>query len=834
MTMRLLVDAAHKEETRVVVINGSRLEDFDYASSTKTQLRGNIYLAKVTRVEPSLQAAFVDYGGNRHGFLAFSEIHPDYYQIPVADREALVAEEAAQQLADAAEEGREAEDGAEIEAPGEAGDEAGPATASDAHGDPDKEGPARGGDADAGADADAGPEESGEPDLMSADDEAESARRRRAKLVRSYKIQEVIKRNQILLVQVVKEERGNKGAALTSYLSLAGRYGVLMPNTARGGGISRRIADTKDRKRLRKIVGDLEVPAGMGLIVRTAGANRSKSEIKRDYDFLLRTWDGVRELTLKSTAPTMVYEEANLIKRAIRDLYSKDIEEVLIEGEEAYKAAKRFMRTLMPSHAKRVQPYRDRVPLFHRYQVEQRFDAMHATEVRLKGGGYIVINPTEALVAIDVNSGRATRERNIEETALRTNLEAAEEVARHLRLRDLGGLIVVDFIDMGENKHNRAVERRLKEALKHDRARLQVGRISSFGLLEMSRQRLRPSLFEASSETCPHCHGTGSIRSRESTALHVLRTIETEGLRKPGGELTVHAPTAVAIYILNQKRAAVGDIERRHDLHVIVAADDALVPPDIRIERVGARDGGDEAPEAPADKPARDKTARDKTARDKTARDKAPADEAAVDKAPADKAEAEGDEDGQRGKRRRRGRRGGRRRKRAAEDAETARVDAADAAGDPEADGQDPESPAEAAAAPEAEAPVPEPPAEAASDDDGGTDGDPVPDEAHAPARPPDDRREPDTEPEAAREDEPAAAASSGAAVPEEDDAPAAAEEGTAPPEPAAVDGPEAAPDIAPPGEGEVTDFAPAVEDVVEETPPRTARRGWWRRRASG
>ncbi|MCE2483488.1 MAG: Rne/Rng family ribonuclease [Alphaproteobacteria bacterium] len=835
MTMRLLVDAAHKEETRVVVINATRLEDFDYASSTKTQLRGNIYLAKVTRVEPSLQAAFVDYGGNRHGFLAFSEIHPDYYQIPVADREALLAEEAAQQLAEAAEEGREAEDGGDIEAPGGAGDEAGTAPASEARTD-DEEGPAQGGDAEAGAEADAEPEEGGEPDLLSADDEAESARRRRARLVRSYKIQEVIKRNQILLVQVVKEERGNKGAALTSYLSLAGRYGVLMPNTARGGGISRRIADAKDRKRLRKIVGDLEVPAGMGLIVRTAGANRSKSEIKRDYDFLLRTWDGVRELTLKSTAPTMVYEEANLIKRAIRDLYSKDIEEVLVEGEEAYKAAKRFMRMLMPSHAKRVQPYRDRVPLFHRYEVEQRFDAMHATEVRLKGGGYIVINPTEALVAIDVNSGRATRERNIENTALRTNLEAAEEVARHLRLRDLGGLIVVDFIDMSENKHNRAVERRLKDALKHDRARLQVGRISSFGLLEMSRQRLRPSLFEASSETCSHCHGTGSIRSRESTALHVLRTIETEGLRKPGGELTVHAPTAVAIYILNQKRASIGDIERRHDLRVIVADDDELVPPDIRIERLGARDGGaeaPEAPEAPTDKVARkDKAPADKPARkdkaDKAARDKAPA-----DKAPADKAAAEGDEDGQRGKRRRRGRRGGRRRKRGAEEAETTAVEAADAAGDSAPDGLEAETPAEAVTAPGALAP--ETPAEAATDDsEPARDEARVPDAARGPASLPDDRREPDAEPEAAREDESAAAASSGAGAPEDDDAPAAEEESAAPSEPAAAHGPEAAPDIAAPGEDEATDPAPAVEDGAEETPQRKARRGWWRQRASG
>ena len=782
MTMRLLVDAAHKEETRVVVIDGNRLEDFDYASATKTQLRGNIYLAKVTRVEPSLQAAFVDYGGNRHGFLAFSEIHPDYYQIPVADREALLAEEAAQ-LADAAEESAEAGDGDD-------------AAASDADGGGDEK-PANGDDAEPGDDAAGTAEENGEADALSADDEAESARRRRAKLVRSYKIQEVVKRNQILLVQVVKDERGNKGAALTSYLSLAGRYGVLMPNTARGGGISRRIADGKDRKRLRKIIGDLEVPAGMGLIVRTAGANRSKAEIRRDYDFLLRAWDSVRDLTLKSTAPTMVYEEANLIKRAIRDLYSKDIEEVLVEGEDAYKAAKRFMRMLMPSHAKRVQPYRDRVPLFHRYQVEQRFDAMHATDVRLKGGGYIVINPTEALVAIDVNSGRATRQRNIEETALRTNLEAAEEVARHLRLRDLGGLIVVDFIDMGENKHNRAVERRLKEALKHDRARIQVGRISSFGLLEMSRQRMRPSLLEASSETCSHCHGTGSIRSRESTALHVLRTIETEGLRKSGGELTVHAPTAVAIYILNQKRASVTAIEQRYDLRVFVAADDTLVPPHIRIERVEATrdDGAVETPEEP------EKAARDKKAADKTA--------------------AESDEDGQRGKRRRRGRRGGRRRKRtAAEDADAVAEDAANAgaAGESGPGGHDAAGPAE----PEPAAGT-ETPAEGAAKQDASADSEPARDAAG---------------------DEPGEDVPSGPSVPEDGAAPTAAaadahaplrdaqKEGALPERPGA-DGPEIVPDVAAPDDGDAATPSLSAADDDDEASPRSARRGWWRRRAS-
>ena len=647
MAMRLLVDAAHPEETRVVVLNGNRLEDFDYASSTKTQLRGNIYLAKVTRVEPSLQAAFVDYGGNRHGFLAFSEIHPDYYQIPVADREALLAAEAAQQQADAESENLivEVDDPTtdEPETIMADGDQTPPAeddetsTATE-HGD-DNEVAVAGEDEDTAAESEIDESEPPEAEVLSSEDEAETARRRRARLVRSYKIQEVIKRRQVLLVQVVKEERGNKGAALTSYLSLAGRYGVLMPNTARGGGISRKIADSKDRKRLRKIVDDLEVPQGMGLIIRTAGANRSKAEIKRDYEFLLRSWDSVRDLTLKSTAPMMVYEEANLIKRAIRDLYSKDVEEVLVEGEDAYKAAKRFMRMLMPSHAKRVQPYQEKIPLFHRYQVEELFDAMHATEVRLKGGGYIVISPTEALVAIDVNSGKATKERNIEETALRTNLEAAEELARHLRLRDLGGLIVVDFIDMNENRHNRAVERRLKDSLKDDRARIQIGRISSFGLLEMSRQRMRPSLFEASSEPCSRCRGTGSVRSRESTALHVLRAIETEGIRKSGGELTISVATPVAIYLLNQKRPAISEIENRYGLSISVIGDDTLVPPEIRIERSASTTVEEvtvEVEERVADAVSEEETA-----------------------AP------ESDEDGQRGKRRRRGRRGGRRRKRA-------------------------------------------------------------------------------------------------------------------------------------------------------------------------
>jgi ribonuclease E len=649
MTTRLLLDAAHPEETRVVIVRGSRLEDFDYESSTKTQLRGNIYLAKVTRVEPSLQAAFVDYGGNRHGFLAFSEIHPDYYQIPVADREKLLAAEAeaaereAQQAAaeDAAagatsspppddtggagtietiggeQRSADAEAGAPIATPTEpAPPSAGPNVTGEAAfyvppapdavepPVPETSGELAAPPTDESAavaeapppTADDGvasrPERSGPrsderiSDAGSSDDDDEAQRRRRRmRMLRSYRIQEVIKRRQILLVQVVKEERGNKGAALTTYLSLAGRYCVLMPNTARGGGISRKIVDGTDRRRLKSVVGELEVPKGMGLIVRTAGAERSRAEIKRDYEYLLRVWENVRDLTLKSTAPCLVYEEANLIKRAIRDSYSKDIDEILVEGEEAYKNAKNFMRLLMPSHAKRVKRYEERVPLFQRYQVEEQFDAMHSPQVRLKGGGYIVINPTEALVSIDVNSGRATKERNIEETALQTNLEAADEVARHLRLRDLGGLIVIDFIDMNDPRHNRAVEKRLKDALKADRARIQVGRISGFGLLEMSRQRQRPSLLEASTKSCEHCGGTGYVRSTESTALHVLRVIESEGMKKAGGEVTVHVATPVAIYLLNQKRSAIARIESIYGVRVFMAGDDTLIPPQTRIER---------------------------------------------------------------------------------------------------------------------------------------------------------------------------------------------------------------------------------------------------------
>ncbi|MCH2396122.1 ribonuclease E/G [Oceanibaculum sp.] len=540
MTKRMLIDATHSEETRMVVLNGNRLEEFDFETAAKRPLKGNIYLARVTRVEPSLQAAFVEYGGNRHGFLAFNEIHPDYYRIPIADREALVSE-------------MEAE----------------------------REEHANG---------------NGDSVEVLGGDDVEEVQRRRPNLSRQYKIQEVVKRRQIMLVQVTKEERGTKGAALTTFLSLPGRYCVLMPNTSRGGGVSRKITNVNDRKRLKKIVEELELPDGMAVIVRTAGSERSKAEIKRDFDYLIKLWDDIRELTLQSNAPSLIYEEGNLIKRALRDIYDSEIEEVLLEGEEGYKSAKAFMKDLIPSHARKVQQYKDPViPLFQRYQVESQLDAIHSPTVQLKSGGYIVMNQTEALVAIDVNSGRSTRERNIEETAYRTNLEAAEEVARQLRLRDLSGLIVIDFIDMEENRNQQAVERKLKEAMKNDRARIQIGRISHFGLLELSRQRLRPSVFETANQPCPHCGGTGYIRSTDTTALHVLRAIEEEGIRQRASEIAVYVPTQIALYILNQKRAALAQIEARYSFQVMIGSDDTLIPPAFRLERVRQRSAEEQA-----------------------------------------------------------------------------------------------------------------------------------------------------------------------------------------------------------------------------------------------
>ncbi|WP_342241683.1 Rne/Rng family ribonuclease [Inquilinus sp. OTU3971] len=648
MAKRMLVDATHAEETRVVVLDGNRLEEFDFETEAKKQLKGNIYLAKVTRVEPSLQAAFVEYGGNRHGFLAFSEIHPDYYRIPIADREALLARQAAEADEAEAVEAKPAEPASRRRRgrdrrPARAEAEAGPSEAVEAAGDgvageviaaepivEESFGETLSAEGDSGPVALLAPPESRrgddptpaegdngngnghdsehEPVEVLGGDEAEEARDRRSKLpnYRNYKIQEVIKRRQIMLVQVTKEERGNKGAALTTYLSLAGRYCVLMPNTPRGGGISRKIANPKDRKKMKAIMDDLDVPDGMAVILRTAGLERTKLEIRRDLDYLLRLWDSIRQTTLQSTAPCAIHEEADLIKRAIRDLYSKDIEDVQVAGEEGYRTAKDFMRMLMPSHAKKVQPYLDQdVPLFHRFNVEGQIDAMHSPVVQLRSGGYIVINPTEALVSIDVNSGRSTRERNIEETAYKTNLEAADEVARQLRLRDLAGLIVIDFIDMEDDRHNKAVEHRLKEAMRQDRARIQIGRISAFGLLELSRQRLRPSLMETHFETCAHCGGLGMTRTTGSAALSVLRAIEEEGIRKRASEITVHVATALALYLFNQKRDALADIERRYGVRVMIEADDSLIPPAHRIERTRARGAELPAPTVPVDNTAR-------------------------------------------------------------------------------------------------------------------------------------------------------------------------------------------------------------------------------------
>jgi len=742
MAKKMLIDATHAEECRVVVVDGNKVDDFDFESASKRQLAGNIYLAKVTRVEPSLQAAFVDYGGNRHGFLAFSEIHPDYYQIPVADREALLAEERAYAEAaeeeetkepkkkrsrsrsrsrskNAAEKAAEAKPAEEVTEAVETGAEAEPATAPEqapetpeveaaeaatteaqapqaeaetaeaqpeavqeaeaapaaegavepapeededtgktmpmsidsndpvvskapgesgsegvATSDPDEAAPAaEASDAaqEAGetAKADAEDTAKAEPapvsipgmdvidleaegeaeaeveaieaegqaeersDAAARDDQIEDVAdedvteeiRRRKPRPRRYKIQEVIKVRQIMLVQVVKEERGNKGAALTTYLSLAGRYCVLMPNTARGGGISRKITNATDRKKLKEIASEMKVPEGAGLIIRTAGAKRTKSEIKRDYEYLMRLWEQIRELTLKSIAPAPIYEEGNLIKRSIRDLYSKDIDEVLVEGAEGYRVAKDFMKMIMPSHAKNVKHYTDPMPLFARFQVESYLNSMFNPTVQLKSGGYIVIGVTEALVAIDVNSGRATKEGSIEETALKTNLEAAEEVARQLRLRDLAGLIVIDFIDMEERKNNAAVEKRLKDKLKNDRARIQVGRISGFGLLEMSRQRLRPGMIEATTQPCPHCHGTGLIRSDDSLALSILRQLEEEAVKGRSRELLVKAPISVANFLINQKREHIARIEARFGVSVRVEADPSLISPDFAVEK---------------------------------------------------------------------------------------------------------------------------------------------------------------------------------------------------------------------------------------------------------
>ncbi|MCF4099841.1 Rne/Rng family ribonuclease [Maritalea mediterranea] len=677
-TRRMLVDAIHPEETRVVVTSGNRLEEFDFESATRRQLRGNIYLAKVTRVEPSLQAAFVDYGGNRHGFLAFSEIHPDYYQIPLADREALLAEE----------EEEVREDLSEVEQPSTA-------KSKSAENDDEK---ADDGDTNSNGEDDDDHGESAQFDEVGTEDALEEVPERKRKKPRTYKIQEVIKRRQVLLVQVVKEERGNKGAALTTYLSLAGRYSVLMPNTARGGGISRKITNAADRKRLKQIAGELDVQKGMGVILRTAGASRTKAEIKRDFEYLLRLWENVRSLTLESTAPCLVYEEGSLIKRSIRDLYNKEITEVLVSGDSAYREAKDFMRMIMPSHAKNVQPFKDDQPIFSKFNVEEQLDSMFSPKVNLPSGGYLVINPTEALVSVDVNSGKATKEHNIEDTALQTNMEAAAELARQLRLRDMAGLVVIDFIDMEEKRNIRNVERKLKDSLKNDRARIQVGRISHFGLLEMSRQRIRFGVLESSTNACPTCNGTGLVRSVESLALMVMRAIEDQVMRRPGQAINVKVASEVALYILNAKRPALSVLEQRYNLAISITAEPHMHGDQFTIEKGDPYDNGeprltnhvqvdsapvidlpqddeDEPKEDKEEKPSRRRKRRRGKGRDRDENNQNQSD----DQDNSDKAEAnaqeskagdqdhksdDDDNDGQPKKRRRRGRRGGRRNRR--------------------------------------------------------------------------------------------------------------------------------------------------------------------------
>ena len=744
MTKRMLIDASHAEETRVVVMDGSRLEEFDLEAANRLPLKGNIYLAKVVRVEPSLQAAFVEYGGNRHGFLAFSEIHPDYYQIPAADRQKLVEMQEAEAREEAEEEERQAARAAErrarklamaeqrrtaeeglVQALEEAvpSDEATPeeAVQSTGTGEPvlteappaDAEAPAEPVAETTIVDAEAGsrvesveqvmplPETLGGEDPpaseaaaeATADDEADDEedapeesggdrpRRDPPRFMRHYKIQEVIRRRQILLIQVVKEERGGKGAALTTYISLAGRFSVLMPNSPRGGGVSRKITSIADRRRLREAIEELDLPTGMSLIVRTAGAQRPKPEIKRDCEYLLRLWDNIRERTLASTAPALIYEEADLIKRSIRDGYARDMDEILVEGEDAFSQAKDFMRMLMPEHSRKIQLYRDgATPLFARHGVEQQLDAMHSPTVQLKSGGYIVINQTEALVAIDVNSGRSTRERSIEDTAFRTNLEAADEIARQLRLRDLAGLIVIDFIDMDASKHDAAVERRLKDALRGDRARIQVGRISHFGLLEMSRQRLRPSLTEQTFVTCPHCEGRGIVRSPESSAIQVLRAIEEEGARRRASEIAVHVNPAVAMYLLNRKRERLGQIEERFGMAVLFETDAAMGGAHHRIERLRAAEA----------RPEREDRSQGALRMDYAPEELEEAEAEAVEAGPPGETEAEGEAR----RRRRRRRRGGRREDGPRESAEE------DAPGEPvEAGSEEPDAepaPAEA------------------------------------------------------------------------------------------------------------------------------------------
>ena len=669
MTMRMLIDARHREETRVAVVKGNRIEEFDFESAERKQLKGNIYLAKVTRVEPSLQAAFIDYGGNRHGFLAFSEIHPDYYQIPKEDRDALLAEEAEHAAEEAALRAQQdAEDDLHADEHGdEHGEDDGFERAADGdddtieHEDSDDngaesetevvaEGEARGGEG----------RGRGRRKRSASDDAADDLRERRTSLRHRYKIQDVIRRRQVLLVQVVKEERGNKGAALTTYLSLAGRYCVLMPNTSHGGGISRKISNAGDRKRLKSIMADMKLPPSMGCIVRTAGLQRTRQEIKRDFDYLARLWDGIRETTLASSAPALVYGDSDLMKRAIRDIYNKDIDEVIVEGEDGYRHAKDFMKLLMPSHARKVKHYSDPVPLFQRAGVEEQLSAMYHPVVQLKSGGYLVINPTEALVSIDINSGRSTREHSIEQTATATNLEAAAEIARQLRLRDMAGLVVIDFIDMDNNSNVRKVEKAMKEALKNDRARIQIGRISSFGLMEMSRQRLRTGVLEASTRPCPHCEGSGFVRTASSSGLSALRLLEDEAAQGRGSQLLLRASQEAAFYLLNRKRFELAEIEERYGVMIEVAPDGEQEGARMSVEVSGPPPAYRPRFEAPIQETEEDdfveEEIEDEIEEEEEPREARPPREPRGDR--PERAAAGDDEAGSRKRRRRRGRRG--------------------------------------------------------------------------------------------------------------------------------------------------------------------------------
>ena len=668
MTTRMLIDARHREETRVAVVKGNRIEEFDFESAERKQLKGNIYLAKVTRVEPSLQAAFIDYGGNRHGFLAFSEIHPDYYQIPKEDRDALLREEAEHAAEEAALRAQQdAEDDLhddEHEDDGFERDSDVDETSVERFDDADELGGGHEPDTEVVAEGEArGGEGRGRRRKRSAsDDAADDLQQRRTSLRHRYKIQDVIRRRQVLLVQVVKEERGNKGAALTTYLSLAGRYCVLMPNTSHSGGISRKISNAGDRKRLKSIMADMKLPPSMGCIVRTAGLQRTRQEIKRDFDYLARLWDGIRETTLTSSAPALVYGDSDLMKRAIRDIYNKEIDEVIVEGTEGYQHAREFMKLLMPSHARKVKHYSDPVPLFQRAGVEEQLSAMYHPVVQLKSGGYLVINPTEALVSIDINSGRSTREHSIEQTATATNLEAAAEIARQLRLRDMAGLVVIDFIDMDNGSNVRKVEKAMKEALKNDRARIQIGRISSFGLMEMSRQRLRTGVLEASTRPCPHCEGTGFVRTASSSGIAALRMLEDEAAQGRGSQLLLRASQEAAFYLLNRKRGELAEIEERYGVMIEIAPDGEQEGARVSVEVSGPPPAYTPRFDAPIEEVEDDfveEEIEDEIEEEEEEQPKA-AREPREPRAPRERSEAAAGEDeaGSRRRRRRRGRRG--------------------------------------------------------------------------------------------------------------------------------------------------------------------------------